>query len=90
MTIQLPAPLPECAKCGRPTRRAVHGNTGGLCTACAAWDHSVAVVGPEEALAAREQLQDWQDTVRRIRRAEAIKAAERASRLRAQRRRRVQ
>lgn len=88
MTAQTAEPLPECngANCGRPTRRAVWQSTGGYCTACAAWAGAVRVVGEDQAAAEVDQLREWQQTVHRIRRAEALEAAERAQRRRARQR----
>lgn len=80
MTVTQAAPLPECEQCGRPTRRAVYAATGGLCTPCAAWDTAAAVTTPQAADDGVQQLREWQDTVRRIRRAEAVAAAARARR----------
>ena len=88
MAAQQAEPLPECSSCGRPTRRAVWDNTGGTCTACTAWDHAVVTVGPDQAAAELAQLREWQQTVRRIRRAETLAAAERAARRRAKARQR--
>lgn len=87
MTLHLAEPLPECSDCGRPVRRAVHEATGGLCTACSAWEHSASTVGPQAASEAVQQLRDWQDTVARIRRAEVLAAADRARRRRLRQRR---
>lgn len=86
MTIKLPAPLPECRNCGRPTRRTVHDRTGGHCTACFTWANASRAVGPDRAQESLESFRDWQRTVFRIRRAEVAKAAERAARRRARRR----
>lgn len=35
MSIRIAIPLPECALCERPTRRATLDANGGLCSACA-------------------------------------------------------
>jgi hypothetical protein len=35
VSLYLAHPLPECAMCETPTRRAIHNATGGLCSACA-------------------------------------------------------
>lgn len=82
MSIQLPASLPECERCGRPTRRTVHARTGGHCTACYTWDKAATAVGPVDAAAELDQFREWQSTVFRIRRAEVKAAAVRAARRR--------
>lgn len=71
-------PLPECAGCGRPTRRATFEQLGGYCSSCKPIEHPA-------ARAERSQLRDWQETVARIRRQEALRAAARAERLRLRR-----
>lgn len=35
MTARTAPPLPECALCGTPTKRAAHDRNGGLCSPCA-------------------------------------------------------
>lgn len=76
------APLPECSSCGRPTRRAGWSRRGGRCAECAA--ATLPVVLAESRL----QLQEWQQTVQRVRRAEAEQEAARADRRRARRQQR--
>lgn len=75
-------PLPECASCGRPTRRQGWLRRGGRCAECAA--ATLPVVLAEDRL----QLHEWQTTVARIRRAEAEAKAERAVRRQARRQQR--
>lgn len=80
MTVHIAEPLPECSQCGRPIRRSVAANTGGLCTADAAWSQTVAEVGIDQAAAVMDDLREWQDTVARIRRAEVVEAVQRRQR----------